>query len=61
MNTITRTTLACTAVTPDDGLNITRRYTNKNKTGINFIGLDSGVDGQSFRQHLEEAINKTGK
>lgn len=40
---------------PDEGLNITGRYTDKNKTGIIFIGLDTDIDGQKFRQVLEQA------
>jgi len=46
------------AVTPDRGLNITGRYTDKNKTGITFIGLDSNIDGQKFRQLLNNALKK---
>jgi len=45
---------------PDMGFNITGRYTDKNRTGITFIGLDTDIDGQKFRQILEQAINKTG-
>lgn len=44
------------AITPDQGLNITARYTDKNKTGIAFIVLEAGADGQKFRQVLDEAL-----
>jgi len=46
------------AITPDHGLNITGRYTDKNKTGITFIGLDSNMDGQRFRQLLNNTLKK---
>jgi len=46
------------AITPDHGLNITGRYTDKNKTGITFIGLGSNVDGQKFRQLLNNTLKK---
>lgn len=46
---------------PDEGLNITGRYTDKNRTGITFIGLGTDIDGQKFRQVLEQAINDTGR
>jgi hypothetical protein len=46
---------------PDEGLNITGRYTDKNRTGITFIGLDTNIDGQKYRQALEQTINKTGR
>ena len=51
-------TTASYAITPDQGLNITGRYTDKNKTGITFIVLGSEPDGQKFRQVLEEALGK---
>lgn len=41
-------------IMPDQGLSITGRYTDKNKTGINFIGLDTNIDGQKFCQALEQ-------
>jgi hypothetical protein len=49
------------AIAPDHGLNITGRYTDKNKTGITFIMLGSEPDGQKFRQILEEALGKATK
>ena len=49
------------AVMPDHGLNITGRYTDKNRTGITFIGLGSDIDGQKFRQLLEGTINRTNQ
>ena len=45
-------------ILPEQGLSITGRYTDKNKTGITFIALDSNVDGQKFRQVLEKALSK---
>ena len=45
------------AITPDQGLNITARYTDKNKTGIAFILLEASADGQKFRQVLDEALS----
>ena len=44
------------AITPDQGLNITGRYTDKNKTGITFIVLEADENGQKFRQVLDEAM-----
>lgn len=46
------------SITPDDGLNITGRYTDENKTGMTFIALDSKGDGQKFRQALAEVLSK---
>jgi hypothetical protein len=54
-------TTASYAITPDQGLNITGRYINKNKTGITFIVLGSEPDGQKFRQVLQEARSKATK
>lgn len=45
-------------ITFDEGLNITGRYTDKSKTGIVFIVLDSNTDGRKFRQLLAEVLNK---
>ncbi|NJC95715.1 MAG: hypothetical protein C3F07_03415 [Anaerolineales bacterium] len=45
-------------ISPDQGLNITGRYTDKNKTGITFIVLGSDPDGQNFRQVLKAAMDK---
>ena len=42
----------------DQGLNITGRFTDENKTGMAFIVLDSASDGQQFRRVLEEALSK---
>jgi hypothetical protein len=47
-----------TRIIPAQGLSITGRYTDKNKAGITFIALDSNIDGQKFRQVLEEALSK---
>lgn len=51
-------TTASYVIKPDQGLNITGRYTDKNKTGITFIVLSSEPAGQKFRQVLDEAIHK---
>ena len=45
-------------IMPDQGLNVTGRYTDRNKTGITFIVLDSEPDGQKFRQVLDQALRK---
>ena len=39
------------AITPAQGLNITGRYTDKNKTGITFIVLEAEADGQKFPRY----------
>jgi hypothetical protein len=44
-------------ITPDQGLNVTGRYTNKNRTGIQFIMLDTEEEGKKFRSVLEEALS----
>ena len=49
------------AITPDQGLNITARYTDKNKTGNAFILLEADADGQKFRQVLNEALRNIAK
>jgi len=54
-------TTASYAITPDQGLNITGRYTNRNKTGITFIVLGSESDGQQFRQILKTAMTNAVK
>jgi hypothetical protein len=54
-------TTASDAMTPDQGLNITGCYTDKNKTGMTFIVLDAEADGQTFRHVLKEAISKAIK
>ncbi|HSA99043.1 MAG TPA: hypothetical protein VLE49_00220 [Anaerolineales bacterium] len=51
-------TTASYPIMPDQGLNVTGRYTDKTKTGIKFIMLDSEADGQKFRQVLDEALRK---
>lgn len=51
-------TTASHAVSPDQGLNVTGRYTDRNRTGITFIGLSTEPDGQRFRQVLEAALNR---
>jgi hypothetical protein len=47
------------AIAPDQGLNVTGRYTNINQTGQVFIGIGDGPDGQKFRQLLRETMKKT--
>ncbi len=47
-------------IAPDEGLDITGRYTDSNKTGMTFIALGAEPDGQKFRQVLQEAM-KTAK
>jgi hypothetical protein len=54
-------TTAQYAITPNQGLNITGRYTDKNRTGITFIVLEAEADGQKFRQVLDEALKKAAK
>jgi len=54
-------TTASYAIMPDQGLNVTGRYTDRNRTGITFIVLDSEPDGQKFRQVLDEALKRASK
>ncbi len=54
-------TTAQYAITSDQGLNITARYTDKNRAGITFIVLESDADGQKFRQVLDEAVRNATK
>ena len=54
-------TTANYTIMPDQGLNVTGRYTDRNKTGITFIVLDSEPDGQKFRQVLDQALRKAAK
>ena len=49
------------AISPDQGLNITGRYTGRNRPGITFIVLDAEADGQKFRQVLDEALRNAAK
>lgn len=49
-------TTASYSITPDQGLNVTVRYTDKNRAGITFILLDSEAEGQKFRRVLKEAL-----
>jgi hypothetical protein len=42
----------------DEGLSITGCDTDKNKTGMAFIAVDSNTEGQKFRQVLEEVLSK---
>ena len=51
-------TTASYTIMPNEGLNITGRYTDKNRTDITFIVLDSEADGQTFRHVLEDAWSK---
>lgn len=46
------------SITPAEGLNITGRYTDKNRTGITFIVLEAEGAGQKFRQILQETMRK---
>ena len=48
-------------IVPNQGLNITGRYTDVNKTGITFISLGSEPDGQNFRHILKEALKNAAK
>lgn len=54
-------TTAQYAITPAQGLNITGRYTDKNRMGITFIVLEADADGQKFRRVLDEAMRKAAK
>ncbi|NWG05727.1 MAG: hypothetical protein HXY35_03455 [Chloroflexi bacterium] len=54
-------TTASYAISPDQGLNITGRYTDRNRTGMTFIVLSSEPDGIKFRQILKEALGKAAK
>jgi hypothetical protein len=40
------------------GLNVTGRYTDRNKAGMTFIVLGSDPDGHKFREALDEAMKK---
>lgn len=51
-------TTAMFAIAPDHGINVTGRYTDKNKTGMTFIALGQDPDGQNFRKILEQAMRK---
>jgi hypothetical protein len=51
-----RLTAAGYTISPDQGLNVTGRYTNKDTTGLRFILLDSGMVGQRFRRILKRAL-----
>jgi len=54
-------TTASYAISPDQGLNITGRYTDRIKIGITFIVLGSEPDGQQFRQVLKKAMSTSAK
>ena len=43
---------------PDEGINITGRYTDVTQQGMSFIGLGSEPAAQKFRQALHEAVQK---
>jgi len=45
-------------IMPDDGINITGRYTDVTQQGMSFIGLGPEPAGPKFRQALHEAIEK---
>jgi hypothetical protein len=44
------------SIFPDDGLQVSGRYTHKNSTGNTFLVLDSEAEGRMFRQVLQEAL-----
>lgn len=48
-------------IIPNQGLNITGRYTDKDKTGMTFIVLDSEADGQKFHRLVEKALSQAIK
>ena len=52
-------TTASYAISPDQGINVTGRYTDRNRTGMTFIVLSSEPDGEQFRQVLKSAMKKT--
>lgn len=54
-------TTAQYVIAPNQGLNITGRYTDQNRTEITFIVLDAKADGQKFRQVLDEAWRNAAK
>ena len=43
---------------PDEGINITGRYTDVTQQGMSFIGLGPEPAAQKFRQALHEAVQK---
>lgn len=49
------------SIMPNQGLNITGRYTDVNQTGITFISLGTETDGKNFRLILKDAIKKAAK
>jgi hypothetical protein len=49
------------AILPNQGLNITGRYTDVNQTGMTFISLGSEPDGKNFRRVLKEALKRAAK
>ena len=49
-------TTASYSLTHDQGLNVTARYTNRNRIGITFIMLNSEAEGQKFRGVLQGAM-----
>lgn len=51
-------TTAMFPIAPDHGINVTGRYTDKNKTGMTFIVLGPDSAGDNFRKILEEAMRK---
>lgn len=54
-------TTARYAIAPDQGLNISGRYTDQNRMGTLFIVLEAGTDGKKFRQVLDQALRKAAK
>jgi hypothetical protein len=51
-------TTAQYAITPDQGLNVTGRDSEKYKMGMTFIVLESEADGQKFREVLKQALRR---
>jgi hypothetical protein len=45
-------------IVPNEGINVTGRYSDVHKTGMTFIVLGSEPDGKKFRQMLQEAMKK---
>ena len=46
------------AITPDEGLNIIGRFSDKAKMGITCIALDSQTHGKKFRAVLKQALRR---
>ena len=44
------------SISPDQGLSVSGRHTHKNRKGVTFIVLDSGIEGRKFRRVLQKAL-----